>query len=164
VKEDRCTKLSSTCTVLRVGVLLFCTAGASAAPNTWSQISLSGQVPGPSYNHGLAADGTMLYLFGGDRGCLGYMCFGGSNEMTQIDTASGVCTRLDAGANVTGIPPNPRNGHGFAAWEGVLYVFGGTAKDMSSSVHSYVYTLGAMSCTDITSGTRHGSSSTVLQT
>ncbi|MGB1606216.1 MAG: Kelch repeat-containing protein, partial [Promethearchaeia archaeon] len=77
-------------------------------------------------------------MFGGHRGCTGYNCFGGSNELTQIDTESGVCTRLDAGANVTGIPPNPRNGMGFAAWDGVLYVFGGTAKDMSSSVHSYV--------------------------
>ena len=123
---------------LTVGVLALCTTSVSAASNVWSQISLSGDVPGSSYMHGLAADGTRLFLFGGHRGCTGYNCFGGSNELTQIDTESGVCTRLDAGANVTGIPPNPRNGMGFAAWDGVLYVFGGTAKDMSSSVHSYV--------------------------
>ena len=57
-------------------------------------------------------------------------------ECAWRDQPSVARQRIRTNANVTGIPPNPRNCYGFAAWEGVLYVLGGTVKDMSSSVHS----------------------------
>ena len=94
--------------------------GHAGTPNAWSTVALSGDVPGRLWGHGTAEAGGLVYVFGGVSSSDGY-----NNRLTEIDPATGVCTRLDAGAGVTGAPPSARGLMGFAALDGVLWVFGG---------------------------------------
>ena len=120
--------------LLVFALLAHCAAvGHAGTPNAWSTVALSGDVPGRLYAHGTAEAGGVVYVFGG---------FYYNNRLTQIDPATGVCTRLDAGAGVTGAPPSARWGMGFAALDGVLWVFGGY--DGSSRLRDlHAYTIAA---------------------
>ena len=94
----------------------------AGTPNSWS---LSGAWPGALRSHGTAEAGGLVYVFAGYRLINNAKDY--NNHLTEIDPATGVCTRLDAGAGVTGAPPSARSSMGFAALDGVLWVFGGNA-------------------------------------
>ena len=172
---------------LLAGVLLAHSAavGNAGTPNanSWSTVALSGDVPGALFDHGVAAAGLLMYVFGGHDGttrascdgiitsavcsgcancgaprtcrknvptfwygveecrCEWITCFEPNNRLTEIDTTNGVCTRLDAAAGVTGAPPVPRRSMGFAALDGVLYVFAG--RTYVDGVHAYANDLHA---------------------
>ena len=127
---------------LLAGVLIaHCTAvGRAGTPNAWSAVDLSGDVPGRLRGHGTAEAGGLLYVFGGNSNDIGR-----NNRLTEIDPATGVCTRLDAGAGVTGAPPAAREDFGFAALDGVLWVFGGYVGDRHAEARRsndlYAYTI-----------------------
>ena len=123
-------------------LLAHCAAvGHAGTPNAWSTVALSGDVPGRLGGHGTAEAGGLVYVFGGHRsGDSGSYYY--NNRLTEIDPATGVCTRLDAGAGVTGAPPSAREDMGFAALDGVLWVFGGD--DGSSRLRDlHAYTIAA---------------------
>ena len=125
--------------LLAGALLAHCAAvGHAGTPNAWSTVALSGDVPGELYRHGTAEAGGLVYVFGGWRSGDGVE----NNRLTEIDPATGVCTRLDAGAGVTGAPPSARGYMGFAALDGVLWVFGGW--DGSSRLRDlHAYTIAA---------------------
>ena len=128
------------CGALLASVLLAHCAAVSHAgtPNAWSTVALSGDVPGELRDHGTAEAGGLLYVFGGWSSSNGY-----NNHLTEIDTATGVCTRLDAGAGVTGAPPVKRCCMGFAALDGVLWVFGGYDAWGGRRSELFAYTIAA---------------------
>ena len=105
--------------LVAVLLVLWSAVGQAGTPNAWSTVALSGDVPGGLQGHGTAQAGGLFYVFGGHDGS-GY-----NNRLTKIDPATGVCTQLDAGAGVTGASPSARAWMGFAALDGVLWVFGG---------------------------------------
>ena len=107
-------------------------AQVEASPNSWTSIGLLEDMPVVSNNSnvfGIAAARGLLYMLRTE-----------SNYATliSIDPASGVCTRLDAAAGVTGDPPFAKfGGSGFDAWDDKLYVFGGVVGVMDgSSIYS----------------------------
>lgn len=57
-----------------------------------------------------------------------YVYGGTVNDLTEINTASGVCKRMDVAAGVMGTQPSGRSSMGFSAEGRVLYVFGGASE------------------------------------
>jgi len=121
--------------VLAVALLACCPAsGLASTANTWSKVVLSGDVPGAVCEHGVAEWDGILYVL--------------ADVLTQIDPSTGVCTRLDASAGVTGIAPPTMSvwcgvegygGHeddGFTALNGVLYYYGLGAFDIETKTWS----------------------------
>jgi hypothetical protein len=113
---------------------------------TWSQVTLSGHVPGSSQGHGVATVDTFMFIFGGVRSG------GRSNRLDRIDTTSGVCTTLGAVAGVMGTAPSERSDMGFASWNRILYVFGGLGgfQDGVSSDGSLIMSLNDLHAFDTT--------------
>ena len=129
------------CTPCKVPPGLFCPAGSSSASgticpagfycaggaadkrpcNTWFQLDLSGDIPAARSAHGVTTVNNMIYLFGGELGQYWSEVY--SNELFSINVANSVCTKLQPG--ITGSPPSARRAMGFAAWDGILYVWGG---------------------------------------
>jgi len=120
------TLLSAT---LALGLLA---ALVEASPNSWTDITLSGDVPDVQNNDGvlgITASRGLLYVLISTMSWIGLdMECEYSTLLTEIDPTSGVCTRLDVATGVTGNPPDQIGPHtlaGFDAWDGKLYKFGG---------------------------------------
>jgi hypothetical protein len=135
--------------VLAVALLACCPAsGLASTANTWSKVVLSGDVPGAVCEHGVAEWDGILYVL--------------ADVLTQIDPSTGVCTRLDASAGVTGIAPptmsmdcedysdkdGGQENDGFTALNGVLYYYGRGTYDIETQTYSigndpnpYAYTI-----------------------
>ena len=123
------------CALLAVALLACCLAvGHAGVPNSWSEVALSGACPGALSGHGTAEAGGLLYLLEGGG-------YGASVRLTRVDLTNGVCTRLDASAGVTGTPPQKRSGIGFAALDGILYVFGGMGMGNKRKNELHAYTI-----------------------
>jgi len=109
-------------------------AQVEASPKSWTDIALSGDVLDVSNNryvHGIAAARGLLYILRTESSY---------TALLSIDPTSGVCTRLDAAAGVTGDPPFAKyGGSGFDAWDGKLYVFGGLGNVVVGGQTSYAH-------------------------
>ena len=116
-------------TLLASVLLAHCAAvGRAGTPNSWSTVALSdsGACPGKLVFSGTAASKGLVYVFGGKPDGLNSNV-DSTNWLTEIDPATGVCTRLDDNAEppVKGNPPSKRWAMGLSALDGVLWVFGG---------------------------------------
>ena len=83
----------------------------------WANLSDFAQKewPSPRHSHGLAAEGNVLYVFGGYNGS------STSNDFYSYNDTSKKWNQISSALEI----PTPRSCHGFTNSLGYLYLFGG---------------------------------------